>query len=449
MSRRHETGRRGRPRRWTRAVLVALAPALAAAPLLTSPAPAGALIVRVEGRAYGYQAAPGVIPPTGRKGSEGGSRAGKGAKGGDEPVTYHQGPVMPSNTNYALYWDPPAAGEFPAGYVSGIDRWFSDLAHDSGDVTNSDSVLTQYTDRFGHDAAYDSHFGGALYDTDPYPANGCTSAPVCLTDAQLRAEILAFVEADHLPVDLEHEYFLITPAGVESCMEEAGANCSDGTDHRTYCSYHSYVTSSSGGSLIYADIPYMVGDGCGYGEEHPSGSVAESAIAGGIAHEHSESVTDPELDAWFDGSYQEVADKCRTFTRSSEYGKALGKAPDKAKYNQVIDGDLYYYQQMFSDAADACEQREGQLVSVTKVHPSGGPAAGGTTVTVTGTGFTSPATVYFGSVPGSGTAVESSTSLRVASPAGAAGSTVSVVVETPAGESAPSKKARFKYKKQK
>ena len=54
------------------------------------------------------------------------------AASGKLPVEYHGGPVMPTNTNYALYWDPAGAPAYPAGYQAGIDRYFEDLAHDSG-----------------------------------------------------------------------------------------------------------------------------------------------------------------------------------------------------------------------------------------------------------------------------------------------------------------------------
>ena len=91
-------------------------------------------------------------------------------------MTYRGGPVMTSNTNYPLYWAPAGESAYPAGYISGIDRWFSDLAHDSGGLLNTDSVLTQYGDKEGGFANYNSHFGGALIDTDPYPANGCKAA---------------------------------------------------------------------------------------------------------------------------------------------------------------------------------------------------------------------------------------------------------------------------------
>lgn len=151
---------------------IGLAGLLAVAMLAVGTASASALIVHLPGKTLSYQ----PIPAPGASVQAQAKVQGKSA---GIPVTYHGGPVMPSNTNYALYWDPSGGPAYPAGYQSGLNRYFEDLAHDSGGVQNTDSVLTQYKDGAGEFANYDSHFGGALIDTDPYPANGCSAAPVC------------------------------------------------------------------------------------------------------------------------------------------------------------------------------------------------------------------------------------------------------------------------------
>ncbi|WP_345718827.1 beta strand repeat-containing protein [Kineosporia mesophila] len=69
------------------------------------------------------------------------------------------------------------------------------------------------------------------------------------------------------------------------------------------------------------------------------------------------------------------------------------------------------------------------------VAPSSGPLAGGTTVTLSGSGFTPASTVRFGSLPASVQYV-SANRLDVVSPAGSAGA-VNVVVTTAGGDSAP------------
>jgi len=81
--------------------------------------------------------------------------------------------------------------------------------------------------------------------------------------------------------------------------------------------------------------------------------------------------------------------------------------------------------------------------TVTKVSPSSGPAAGGTTVTITGTNFASPATVTFGGVAATGVQVLSPTQLTAISPAGTG--KVDVRVTAPGGTSAISPADKFSY----
>ncbi len=407
--------------------------------LAVGAASASALIAHLPGKTLSYE----PIPASGASARAQAQIQAQG-KSAHIPVTYHGGPVMPSNTNYPLYWDPAGGPEYPAGYEFGLNRYFEDLAHDSGGVQNTDSVLTQYKDEAGEFANYDSHFGGALIDTDPYPANGCSAAPVCFTDEQIRAEITKYVEAHELPMDLQHEYFMLTPPGIESCFEAAGHECSAGAEHAAYCSYHSYIPVATA-VIVYTNNPYVNGTNCDYGEEHPNDNPSDATIGGGLAHEHSESVTDPELNAWYDSKGQEVADKCRTFNAATEYGVPLGTAPDGSNYNQVINGDLYYYQQMWSNETGACEQRSAQSPTVTKLEPKKGSATGGTSVTITGTGFVTSATVTFGETPATEVTVNSATSITAVSPAGSAG-TVNVTVTTSVSTSAIGKKDRFKYK---
>lgn len=73
--------------------------------------------------------------------------------------------------------------------------------------------------------------------------------------------------------------------------------------------------------------------------------------------------------------------------------------------------------------------------SIGGIAPASGPAAGGTAVTITGTGFGDATQVLFGSVPGTGLHVTSATALTVVTPPGTAGS-VDVRVVTPYGTSA-------------
>jgi PKD repeat protein len=312
--------------------------------------PASAVVVRLQsGQSVSYQPLRGPAKP----------------KGFDlllSNLDYNGGPIMPSNTNYAFYWRPPGAPAYPTGYQAGVNQYFEDLAHDSGGHENVESVAAQYNDAEGQFANYDSHFGGAIVDENPYPGNGCTRAAKCLTDAQLRTELANYVTAHGLPKDLTHEYFIITPPGVEDCFEPGAANtCSPGTTRPEYCAYHSNISLGEG-EIIYANDPFVTGNaGCDDGE-HPNASPADGLIQAGLSHEHNESTTDPEPNnAWTDFATGEETgfengDKCRTFT-AGEFGTPLGKAPNGAKFNQVINGHLYWYQQEWSNQGSKCLQR--------------------------------------------------------------------------------------------
>jgi hypothetical protein len=72
------------------------------------------------------------------------------------------------------------------------------------------------------------------------------------------------------------------------------------------------------------------------------------------------------------------------------------------------------------------------VLQVTGVSPNSGPAAGGTTVTITGSGFTPSATVKFGNVAATHVTYISSTKLTAVAPAQSAG-THNVFVTTSAG----------------
>jgi hypothetical protein len=344
------TGSGSPARRVPRPILIAAL--LGALLALAGAASASAIVIHIsEGRTVSYAPAPGHAPAV----------APSPLDSIFHNLDYNGGPIMPSNTNYTFYWAPAGSPAYPADYRPGLDGFFTDLAHDSGGHENADSVSTQYNDAAGEVAAYNSHFAGAILDTNPYPASGCGYAAICLTDAQIRVELTSYVKAHGLPADLAHEYFLLTPPGVESCLE--GSICSAGTSSPRYCAYHGAIKLEGGpGTVVYANDPYVAGGICD-DRNHPNNTTADATISGGLSHEHNESLTDPEPNnAWTDwpggpSSGYENGDKCRTFSEASEFGPALGTAPDGARYNQVINGHEYWYQQEWSNQGRTCLQR--------------------------------------------------------------------------------------------
>jgi hypothetical protein len=278
-------------------------------------------------------------------------------------MDYNGGPVMPSNTDYMVLWSPGGRDAYPSGFVTGVEQWFRDLAHDSGGAQNTDSVSAQYRDLTGAFARYATTFGGVLVDRQPYPASQCpVSSPVtsCLTDPQIQTELERFVAARGLVKDLSHEYFLMTPPHVESCFSndasQAFGGCSAGelpANLEAFCAYHS--NSSTSPFLIYANDPFVPGNpGCDDGN-HPNG-FWDGELSGGLSHEQNESVSDPVAnDAWTDGAGpnqgSEIGDQC-----DGQLGTPLG-THNGAKFNQVINGHFYWYQEEWSNAGHTCLQR--------------------------------------------------------------------------------------------
>jgi alpha-tubulin suppressor-like RCC1 family protein len=82
--------------------------------------------------------------------------------------------------------------------------------------------------------------------------------------------------------------------------------------------------------------------------------------------------------------------------------------------------------------------------AVTKVKPNKGPAAGGTSSTITGSNFTGATAVSFGSVAASSFTVNSPTSITAVAPAGTAGA-ADITVTTASGTSAIVAHDVFKY----
>ena len=247
----------------------------------------------------------------------------------------------------------PAPGlAFDAGYESLIETFLVDVAADSRKTTNVYSLSGQYRDGSGR-AAYDSAYGGAVVDTDPLPPSGCSEPPtgpgwtVCLTDGQLESELERVVAADHLPKTNRDIYFIITPAGFGSCTDATSSSCALGGSMTGYCGYH----SETAGGILYAVIPYNAVPGhCQSSNPRPNSSSADPTIST-ISHEHNETVTDPDGNAWVDAQGNEEADLCLT-----SFGPNLSGSGQTA-WNENIHGGHFFLQEEWSNADSACEPR--------------------------------------------------------------------------------------------
>jgi hypothetical protein len=267
--------------------------------------------------------------------------------------------VMRTNRIYAIYWLPSGSSCHLiacSAYESGVNQYFTDVAHDSGLSTNVYSAATQYYDAIGP-ISNSSTFGGSYVDTKPYPASGCTDTGKarCLTDQQIQTEIQNVLTTNAWHGSTTTMFFLLTPDNVGSCFDATNATCTN----NVYCAYHSYFTDSNSEPVIYGNEPFNATiTGChdisslsGGTQGSPNNPDVDPSL-NTISHEHNEAITDPWLDAWYanDAFNDENGDLC-----DFDFGTALGTVGGQP-YNQVINGHQYSLQQEYSNDGLGCVQ---------------------------------------------------------------------------------------------
>jgi len=359
---------------------------------------------------------------------------------GVDNLAYHGGPVMHTNKVYAIYWV-PSGYSVSTNYRSLIDRYFADVAAASGASSNVYASDTQYWDSVNGTILYSAgtpdSFGGSVLDTNPLPPDGCVDpyTDVCLSDAQIQAEIQRVAAANNWTPSPTTLFALMTADNIGSCIDDGSSGvCS----YEYYCAYHSNLGTGNN-ELLYANIPYadfFLGLFCDAGEQ-PNGDDADATI-NLISHEHNEAITDPLADAWYDSSGAENGDKC-----AWDFGTPIGST-GSGQYNQLINGHPYMLQQEWSNATSACvltyQQAAGPPPTVASTSPSSlGQGAASKNVTVTGGNFVSGAGVSFS---GTGVTVNSTSfvdaahlTANVAVAASAATGARGVTVTNPGGAS--------------
>jgi hypothetical protein len=283
------------------------------------------------------------------------------ASGQNYQVLYHGGSVMRDVTIHAVFWAPsgyqfegsPASGA--PSYEQLMQQWFTDVAHDSGTKSNIYSVLDEYGDGSGP-GTYQMSFNAAadtIGDTDRFPATSdqCASpsgVATCVTDLQVQTELDKVIAAhDPSGRGLHDLWFMFLPPDVDECT--SGGVC--GTN--AYAGYHS-LSNVGHGPVIYTVIPDPTIEFTpGPGTDPEGNPIAESTLDT-VAHETFEAITNPEGNGWMDPNGFEAADKCED---GPQDGTPLGFAADGSPYNQVINGDRYLVQTIWSNASAGCLQR--------------------------------------------------------------------------------------------
>ena len=299
--------------------------------LLLSSMPAGAQLVR-GAAVLSTPAQNGDLHPTGkgfgmnhavnrprlaRNTTTGGVQAG---------IYYHGGPVILGTTHvyYIFYgdWAADTSGQAIltnlASYIGGSPYFNINTTYYNGSAQHVSNAV--------------SYNGNAF---DNY-SHGRT-----LSDAAVENVVYNAIKAGKLPKDSKGVYFVLTTTDVT----ESSGFCIQ------YCGWHSRA-SLLGTNIKYAFVGNPASqcpDACEQQTTRsPNGNPGADAMASVVAHELEESVTDPNLNAWYDNNGMENADKCawtfgtvRTASNSSDYNMTLGSRQYLIQQNWVNAGSGY------------------------------------------------------------------------------------------------------------
>ncbi len=301
------------------------------------------------------------------------------------PLTYHGGPVQHGENVILFFWDPASFSSSPS-YVTDMQNWVNGLA--AGDfstgnasgsaVGNPISVTQEYYDMSGPGGTksfvpYAVHNGGTVFDTDPYPSNGCTDTytdannqtvtlPKCLNSGQLFGELHSYIQEHNLPLGIDTEYFVLTPQGVGTCQDSLSHSCA----YAQYCAWHVDFGSPSNlpGQVILADMPWLAGTPCDPTQSPSSPSLYSSGIdrvVDAFSHELAETMTDPDISGWYGagGDQDEIGDKCDaqySVGQPMDNFTGLPQTSSGAPYNTTLSGRDYLLQMEYDNRAAGCTQ---------------------------------------------------------------------------------------------
>jgi phosphate-induced protein 1 len=258
-------------------------------------------------------------------------------------INYNGGPVMKGTVNTYVIWygNWNGTGSNTAATKSAIEHFLGTIGGSAIELVN-----TTYGDTTG-DVSGLVNFAGSTI----------VSSTKNLTDRSLQSTVNNALRSGALPTDANGVYFVLTSSNIN----ETSGFCT------RYCGFHTRAT------LNGADIKYsFVGnvDRCPSGcEIQATGPNSPAANVGGIdgmanviSHELEEAISDPDLNAWFDSSGQENADKCNfNFGATSTCNAnglctAAGTAAG-ARYNQTFGNNDWMLQQNWRNSAGgACAQ---------------------------------------------------------------------------------------------
>jgi len=209
----------------------------------------------------------------------------------DDGISFHGGPVMGTNPDWSnipniyLIWYGNWAGNTA---LEIIPDFVSNLAPSA-----YYNINTSYTDRLGNPVINFANYVAGAFDN--------YSQGTSLTTTRIATVVRDAIARADLPLDYDGVYFVLTSADV-----------TDSGFCRSWCGWHSWFTyQSTAIKFSFVGNPERCLNGCAANRvTSPNDNLGADAMANLIAHEFEETVTDPQISAWYDNNGQENADKC-------------------------------------------------------------------------------------------------------------------------------------------
>ena len=214
----------------------------------------------------------------------------QGSTGVETPnMTYHGGALIQTPAVYLIWygnWNQSNGSDTPAGQQI-IRDWATTIGGSPYFQLNSTESTGGFT------ITGNVTFGGETTDTG--------SQGTRLSDSRVFAVVTRAINNGLLPYDTNGLYFVLTSTNIS----ESSGFCS------RYCGWH--TSGTSGGKTIrfsFVGNAHRCLNACAAQSIGPNDNAGVDAMISVMAHELSETTTDPDLNAWFDSNGAENGDKC-------------------------------------------------------------------------------------------------------------------------------------------
>jgi hypothetical protein len=234
-------------------------------------------------------------------------------------ATYNGGPVVTGATSWNLYINCATTPAQCWGTGSETPKTFIQ----DYNVSSMLAVADQYLGEIAN-----GHFG---------TVNELSANVTFATDTVFMTDLFAILHAASQATTksgYNQLYHVFLPAGTDMCMDATTCYSPDNPSTFVFCAFHGSVNFGPNWHVLYTVQPYQFVPGCAIGQQ----TRVIDATASSLEHEFTETITDPDLDAWFnDLTGNEIMDLCFTFRNPEQIGP-----------------NMFVVQDMYSNTVHAC-----------------------------------------------------------------------------------------------